>query len=159
MAIKTQGTNLYALDPEDNTVLEVGCITSLDGISSPKDQVETTCLQDNARTYVPGLETPGTATFGIYTDTSDESHVRLHELYKLGRNMRFAVGWSDGADAPTATTDDFTLPETRSWIIFEGYLSDFPFSFATNSVVSSDISVQISGEVSMIPRVPATEGA
>lgn len=159
MAIKTQGTSLYALDPEDGTVLEVGCITSLDGISSPKDQVEVTCLQDNARSYVAGLETPGTATFTIYTDTSDDSHVRLHELYKLGENMRFAVGWSDGTEAPTAATDDFTLPDTRSWITFEGYLSDYPFSFATNSVVSSDISVQISGEVSMIAKVPATEGA
>lgn len=157
MAQKTQGTMLYVLDPDTDEVLEVGCVTSIDGLDSTIEQVETTCLSSDARTYIGGLATPGTATFGINADSSDESHVRLHQLKVTARNLKWAIGWSDGILPPTAAAGsdgefDFVLPMTRSWITFEGFMNSFPFSFAQNSVVTSTVGIQVSGDPVWIPK-------
>lgn len=157
MSVKTQGTDLWTIDPDTHAVLNVGCITSIDGIDTSIDQIETTCLQDTARSYVAGLATPGSATFGINTDPSDATHVRLHELKIAGVTLPWAIGWSDGTTAPTAVQNssgeyEFDVPEDRSWLVFEGYMNSYPFSFAQNAVVTSTIGIQVSGEPVLIPK-------
>jgi len=145
MAVKTQGSQLYFIDPDDFSVVLVGCVTTITGLTAGRDQIETTCLDSDAREYVAGMATPGAAQFTINSDPDDSSHIRLHELYVEGTTLDWALGWSDGTAAPTSDSTAFTLPSTRSWITFEGYLSDFPFDFALNSVVTSNISIQVSG--------------
>lgn len=152
-AIKTQGTDLFAIDPDDGTIIDVGCITSISGVDTSIEQIETTCLNDDARTYIAGLGTPGTATFGIQTDPQDPVHVRLLELKNAGTTLQWAIGWSDGETAPTVGVDgDFDLPATRSWLTFEGYMNSYPFEFALNSVVTSNIGIQVSGDPVLVPK-------
>lgn len=152
MAVRTQFTDLYFLDPVGDVVTEVGCVTTLSGLTAARDQIETTCLNDTARTYEPGMPTPGAATFGINFDPADDSHVRLHELYVAGTKVDWALGWGDYAlprgpglgPVPTVSSGGLAVPGTRSWMTFNGYVSDLPFDFALNSVVSSTVSVQVS---------------
>lgn len=154
MAVKTQGTQLYVIDPDDNSVITVGCVTTITGITATRDQIETTCLDSTARTYVAGMAAPGAASFTINFDPTDTSHIRLHELYVAGTDLQWALGWSDGTSAPTgASTDGFNLPTTRTWIQFDGFISDLPFDFALNTVVSSNVSVQVSGFPSITAKV------
>lgn len=40
---------------------------------------------------------------------------------------------------------DFLLPPTRTWFVFDGYVSDFPFDFAANTVVTTAATIQRSG--------------
>ena len=153
MAMKTQGTRLYAIDPEGNSVIQVGCVTSLDGISAGRDQRETTCLEDEARSYEGGMVTPGAASVGILFDAQDGSHVRLHELYVAGENIQWAIGLSDGTTAPTADSNgDFDVPTDRTWIVYEGYISDYPFSFAISANVETTLAIQVSGFPQVIPK-------
>lgn len=155
--MKAQGTELYTIDPDDGSLIVVGCPTSIDGIDTTLEQIETTCLSDMARTYEAGLATPGTATFSIQTNPQDPSHVRLHQLKVQGVNLKWAVGWSDGTGTdPTVTTDSdgeyvFNLPQSRSWITFEGFMNSFPFSFGLNAQVASTVGIQVSGEPELIP--------
>jgi hypothetical protein len=157
MAVKTQGTDLYVIDPADGSVITVGCPTSIDGIDTTLDQIETTCLNSPARTYEAGMPTPGTATFGINIDPKDASHVRLHQLKTAGTTLQWAVGWSEspGTDPTTTTNSDgeyvFVTSDARSWILFEGFMNSFPFSFALNAVVESTVGIQVSGEPELIP--------
>lgn len=152
MAKKTQGTELWFIDPTGDVLTKVGCVTSITGLTAARDQIETTCLEDQARSYEAGLATPGQAQFGINFDPSDASHVRLHELYVLGENLEFALGWSDGVAPPTNDTSDFVLPSTRSWIRFGGFIADLPFDFSQNAVVASTVSVQVSGFPTLTPK-------
>ncbi len=153
MAIKTQGSMLYVIDPADDSVLIVGCVTSIDGIDTTLDQLETTCLESPARTYIAGLATPGAATFGINFDPADASHVRLHELKVAGTTLDWTLGFSDGTAPPTVDTNgNFNLPNTRSWISFDGFMNSYPFSFALNAVVTSTVGIQISGEPVVTPK-------
>lgn len=154
MAIKTQGTELYFIDPADFSINPVGCVTSVSGIDSTIEQIETTCLESAARTYVSGLATPGTATFGINFDPTDDSHVRLHQLKVAGTSLSWALGWSDGTDDPSEVTegDTFELPTTRTWITFDGFMNSFPFDFSLNAVVASTVGIQISGDPTVTPK-------
>lgn len=152
MAVKTQGTQLYLIDPADDSVITVGCITSISGINAARDQIETTCLDSAARTYVAGLASPGAAQFSINFDPDDQTHIRLHELYVAGEDLQWTLGWSDGVAPPTVLTEEFVLPSTRTWISFDGFLSDVTFDFSLNSVVASQVSVQVSGFPVVTPK-------
>lgn len=154
MSIKTQGTYLYAIDPDDESIINVACIESIDGVDTTNEQIETTCLQALARTYVSGLATPGQASFGLRFDTQEASHMRLHALKVLGTTLNWAIGFSDGTAAATVDTGGtFDLATSRSWIRFQGFMTNFPFSFAQNSIVSTTVSIQVSGEPELIAKV------
>lgn len=152
MALKTQGTELYFIDPDSFAVTKVGCVTTLTGLTAARDQIETTCLDSTARTYVAGMATPGAAQFTVNFDPSDDSHVRLHELYVEGTTIDFALGWSDGTAAPTSDSTAFDTADTRTWILFTGFISDLPFDFALNTVVTSNVSIQVSDFPVLVPK-------
>ena len=157
MTIRSQGTDLFTIDPATGALLDVGCITSLDGIDTAIDQIETTCLNDITRTYEAGLSTPGAATFGLQFDPSEVNHIRLHQLKTAGTQLKWAIGFSDGTVAPTTGTDssgdnEFVLPPTRSWLVFDGYMNSFPFTFGLNTMVTSTVGIQVSGEPVLLSK-------
>lgn len=154
--MKTQGTNLWVIDPDDDSLLNIGCVTSIDGVASTRATTTIPpCLSDpsGAAGKSPGELTPGTPTFGINTNPADASHIRLHELLISGDVVKFALGWSDGTAPPTVdTSGDFDLPNTRTWLTFPGYISTFPFSFASNAVVASTIGVEMTSPELLVPK-------
>ena len=149
-ALNVQGSNLYFAVPSGSNageIVEVGCVTTLDGLTAFRDQLDVTCISDEARRFEAGLLTPGAATFTILFNLSDESHALLHDLYRAGTTLQWALGLADNPDvAPTAldSAGDIALPANRSYITFEGYVSDFPWSFATGQKVTNNISIQVS---------------
>lgn len=237
MAILTQGTQVYVLapteaDPDQLEVLEVECATAFSPGGNPADQIETTCLSANVRSYLRGLRTPGQASLTINADPRNDSHIRLHQLSEDDsiEDLAWAVGWSDGKDipptlvptgsiagititnggsgyssatvsitggggtgatatatvesgevvsititdagsgytsAPTVTitgdgddaaataelsSNDWDLPDTRTWFTFRGYVSDFPFDFSANTVVTTAATIQRSGGAAWIRK-------
>lgn len=159
MAVLAQGTQIYALvpkvnDPGEMEVMAVECATAFSPGGAPADQVETTCLESTSREYLPGLRTPGQATLSLNADPRNSSHIRMHQLSETDPQpvLKWAVGWSDGSAPPTVDGDDFELPDSRTWFVFEGYISDFPFDFASNSVVSSTVTIQRTGGSAWIKK-------
>lgn len=146
MSLNVQGSNLYFADPADDSIVEVGCVTTLSGLTASRDQLDVTCISSEARIFEAGLLTPGAATFSINFDPSDASHVRLHELYRAGTTIDWALGLSDGTAPPTSLDSNgtFNLPTTRTFITFEGYVSDYPFDLAIGAKVASNLSIQVS---------------
>lgn len=66
------------------------------------------------------------------------------------------TGSGTGATA-TAVLDelDLVVPDTRTWFKFRGYVSDFPFDFSQNTVVTTELSIQRSGGSSWIKKAAA----
>lgn len=157
MVLKTQGTQVYFVDPRTGTpvVLEVGCPTGLSGMGSPRDQMETTCLNSPARTYEAGLATPAQVTMNINFAPDDASHLRLLDLWQSGEKFQMAIGYSDGTAAPTGVGTDglMDLPTTRSWAVLNDvYVADFPQDFQLNALVTASITIQPSGFPDFIPK-------
>ena len=160
MSVLTQGTQIYFIDPDFDSngpgVREVECATTFTPGGNPADQIEDTCLSDTSRSYKPGLRTPGQATLGLNADPENESHVRLHQLSETDPSptLKWAVGWADGTSVPTLdSSGDFELPTDRTWFVFEGYVSDFPFDFAANTVVTTQAAIQRSGGSAWVRKV------
>ena len=161
MVMKTQGTSLFMVKTSGvgaATVVKIGCPTSINYGGSAADQIETTCLDaSDSRTYIQGLKSPGTANFGVDFDVQSASHMDVYAQYRLGGEegvTQWAIGFSDGTDAPTLDSEGkLQVPTTRSWLVFEGYVSNLPFDFAINSVVKADIPIQVSGDLDVIKKV------
>jgi hypothetical protein len=148
MSILSQGTQVYAINPVTRELITIQCATAFNPGGNPADQLEDTCLEAFDRSYKPGLRTPGAATLTLNADPSFESHTDLFDLSKQNPppSLKWAIGWSDGTAPPTVDSNgNFNLPNTRTWLDFEGYVSDFPFDFQLNSIVSGDVSIQRSG--------------
>ncbi|MGA8121327.1 phage tail tube protein [Rouxiella badensis] len=163
MSVLTQGTQFFVL--ADGVVSEVECITSFTPGGNPADQIEDTCLSErNSRTYKKGLRTPASSSVTLNADPANASHLKLQNLAESDDNalLTFAVGWADGESLPTAavngaagSVDGLTLPEDRTWFVFQGYVSDFPFDFQANAVVSTTATIQRSGPAVWVPKATA----
>jgi len=171
MAINAQLSDIYVLvrkldpatglpkTPKELEVMAIGCPTTFSPGGNPADQIEITCLNDSTRRYMPGLRTPGQATMTLLADPADPTHIRLFKLSETDdsedKDLVFAVGWSDGTAAPTVSSsgDDLNCPNTRTWFVFRGYISDFPFDFAQNTAVSTQMTIQRTGAAQWITKV------
>jgi hypothetical protein len=137
MAVKTQGTELYFVDPTAlvPAAIKMACPTGITGLGGPADQIETTCLGANEKTYVQGLFTPGQVSVPFNLDPQAVSHQDLFDLRDAGDNLNWIVAFSDGTGTPTLDSDaDFVAPSTRSSIKFIGYISDINIDLATNEI-------------------------
>lgn len=147
MAVRSQGTEVWFIDPTTNELVRIVCVTTANFPGAPREQIETTCLESDARSYVPGLATPGAASFTINFDPAEPSHQRLYDLYDTAEDdVWFAVGWSDGTAPPTVDSSGFVFPTTRSYLEVLASVTDVPFDFSVNSVVATAISLQVSGK-------------
>ncbi|MCL8343222.1 phage tail protein, partial [Pseudomonas mosselii] len=74
--------------------------------------------------------------------------------YTSAPTVGFTGGAGTGAAATAAVNleEDFVLPSSRTWFVFEGYVADFPFDFAANAVVSTAVSIQRSGGSAWIKK-------
>ena len=154
MAQKTQGTNIYFVDPADESLVTVGCPTTANFSGRTTDQIETTCLTDDDRTFVSGLNNPGTFTFTVNLDSSDASHARIQDLQNDGTTLLWAIGLSDGTAAPTVDSGGtFDLDTSRSWRRFSGNITDYSEDFATNTIITANVTVQISGAIEFAEAV------
>ncbi len=88
MAKLTQGTSLFWID--GTTVRQVAA-TNINGLSAHRDSIETTDLESDAKTFMPGLMSPGSAQFAIQFDTSNDTHTALHELARRLESAAIAV--------------------------------------------------------------------
>ena len=71
----------------------------------------------------------------------------------MGTVLEWAIGWSDGtAVADVDSSYDYDLPTSRTWYRIDGYVKDFPFNFAVNSVVKSTITIRRSGTSSLTEK-------
>jgi hypothetical protein len=77
--------------------------------------------------------------------------------YTSAPTVAFTGGSGTGAaaSAVVSTEPDFDLPSTRTWFLFDGYVSDFPFDFAANAVVTTAATVQRSGGSAWIRKAAA----
>lgn len=159
MSIFAQGSELYFVDPDTREVVKVQCPTGFTPGGAPADQLEDTCIDDTTKTYKKGLRTPGSATINLMADPKYASHMRLYELYAddsdENTDIQFAIGWSDGKGVVPSVDSNglFVLPTARTWLTFAGYISDFPFDFQANTLVSVAMTVQQSGLSAFIPKV------
>lgn len=151
MSVLTKGTKVWFRDPDATAggeIVEIPGMTQFNPGGTPAEQIDDTDLADMERKYKRGMRTPGQATGAVKADPAIAAHIRLAELANddADRNIEFFVGWSDGTTAPTFASEAVVLPLDRTFYTFQGYISDFPFDFTLNAIVTTQLSIQRSGK-------------
>jgi len=144
--LRTQGTSLYFA--YNDQVHEVEC-SSISGIGGSRNTSTIQTLQAESATIIAGAQQPGSPSFAVYINNSETQKV-LQELYQNAQSVKWAVGLSD-SDVEATFATELTLPATRSWLSFEGFITDFPFEFAVDSVVECSITIQMAGKYEYVP--------
>lgn len=172
MAMLTQGTEVYILvasetNPGEKRVVQIECPIAFQPGEDTADQIDTTCLGADSRSFLDGLRTPGQGTLTINADPRSASHLLLDRLTK-GRTpdgkdpIKWAVGWSDGKGIPptlNANKDGWVLDDTkRTWLEFEATVSTFPFDFTGNAVVATACTISRSGDSEWLPKQSGAAG-
>lgn len=140
---KTQGLNAYIIESDD-TVTDMGCLFEVDDISSERDDIDTTGLcQTDSKTYIAGLKDPGDTSWTLKYVKGGEAASKVKDLWDSGDIATFAVGLSQSADAPTIASGTITWPSSRTFIHFDGYVSDMPFSFEKEGIVTSEVAIKL----------------
>lgn len=158
--VKTQGTEVFALTADGKTLIDIGCVVSISGISSPSSQLDTTCLAEtHAQTYEQGLGQPGSITLTIRFDPNSAAQMQLYKAWDEGSTLQWCVGYSDGPRdggkgvKPGVKADGgFELANSRSWIVFSAYINDWPQGFEQNQLVTAALPLQMSGRQTIIPK-------
>lgn len=145
--MKTQGTELWFVSTASTpAIVKVGCPTGVTGLGGSRNQIDTTCLDSDEMQYEPGMANPSTVSVPINFDPQNVSHEELLEMFDEGNTVHWILGLSDGTAPPTVDgSGTVTYPATRSYIDWFGYLADFPFDAAINSVYKTNMSIQRSG--------------
>ncbi|MCH4563344.1 hypothetical protein MKP05_09400 [Halomonas sp. EGI 63088] len=151
MSKLTQGTHIYFVDDSGSTpeVVRLTKVVALNPGTAPAAQINETTLEDLLyRQYRAGLRDPGQGNMTANVDPNEDSHVALHGLSETSPppTIKWAVGWSDGTDAPTLdSSGEWDLPTTRTWCTYDAYVADFPFDFQTDTIVLTEITIQRAG--------------
>ncbi|MBT2771313.1 hypothetical protein J7J47_03595 [Halomonas sp. ISL-60] len=143
--LRTTGTTLHVHDVDADEIHNVKS-SAISGVGGSRATSNIQNLQDESVTVIPGAITPTAASFTIYLDTGSVEQKALYQLYKTAKVVDFYVGLTDDPDlenVPTLAGSVLTLPESRSFAKFSGFITDFPLEFAVDSVVECSITVQM----------------
>jgi len=115
-------------------------------VQSNLETLETTALNENLRTYIPGVSGySGSATLLYYKDASESVNTTnlLNKLYKTGPDgvssndtVDLTFRWIDGSD-----NNDIRL---------NAYITSASIGAATGDIVRAEISFQGTGELSAV---------
>ena len=145
-AIKSQKTEIYWASAA-TAVTKLVCPTNISGLGGARDQVDTTCFDDEERTFLPGLGNPGQVTVAFNVHKGELSHEDVLALKASGAVVSWGIYSSDSATAPTAVGSVMQVVATRVSAIFNGYVSDVNIDIAGNDIWKGTVTIQRSGEV------------
>lgn len=150
---KTQGTELYFRTHHSGGygLMKIACPTGATGLGGAKTQLDATCLDSSEMEYVGGMAAPSALSVPLNFDVNNPSHLALLDIYNNSdpdNLYTFIIGWPTPTGVPPTvnpSTGLITYPTNRTYISFDGYISDFPIDFAVNALVKSTMSIQRSG--------------
>ncbi len=149
MARKTQGTQLYTVDPDSDELITVQCALSIDGLGGSAGEIDVTCLESEFIEVDQGLKDSGTLTFELNFDPQLASHRRLKELYGDGSRLPWTIGLQGSSDAPTVASGKFSFPTSRDFFEFEGHLQNFTIGFQQKATVKASFGIRVSGSIAI----------
>lgn len=143
--ILTQGTNVWIKHGEAgaSVLTKMVCIKGIVIGDDTPTEIDNTCLEEeDSKTSVHGLNTPGEGSITIDTDPKNATHLTLLQIADDREFVEVFVGLSDGSVEPTLAVDDVTLPEGRSWTSFTARLRNSAPVIEPDSLVSHTISMK-----------------
>lgn len=119
--VPTQGTQAFTVI--DDEVVRFVCLKKIGYGQDSFSKIDITCLDATSKKYKRGMRDPGEGSVELNYDDENTSHDRLLEIAESGEEYPWYIGSGHSADAPTLVQGVVTLPTTRSWNEFKGYIN------------------------------------
>ncbi|ENU80012.1 hypothetical protein F975_01764 [Acinetobacter sp. ANC 3789] len=150
--IKAQGTKIYALVA--GAIVRFTCYNAVDLGSDSTSKIDVTCLDDEEKSYEKGIVDPGEGTLTVQLDDENTSHATALSLAEAGTELSWFVGSKGDDAAPTVTNGNVTLPTTRNWATFTGYLNKSAPKIEADGVWTYAFPLVRTSSVNTILRTP-----
>ena len=112
-------------------------VQSFTGPSGTKTEIEYTAISDTSKQFYGGKPDYGTVQFQIAWDPANAAHAHLLTSYTTaGSTDAWTITCSDSGDAT---------------ITFSGSVTGFAWSFERDNVALVDVTVKVSGDVTVTP--------
>jgi hypothetical protein len=142
---KTQGLSLFFVK-SPTAIQKAPKVVGVSNFGGTRSQIDETDTDDTEEMrFTAGLKNPGSITCDLNQDFANDAQKDLEALYDSGAEVTWILGLSDGTAPPTIAAGNITLPTTRTFIKFTGYIADFPLSWAKNDIGRSTMQIQRSG--------------
>lgn len=102
-------------------------VSEISGPDSSKEDIDVTDLDDDARSFLPGLRDEGTVTVTLLMDPNGVTFQALTDQYQLHTTNAFKEVWSDGTTWP-----------------FTGYVNGLSPVAAVGDALRCTVSVKVS---------------
>ena len=136
IAIPTQGIVTEIEDSGNpGTYFTIPGVTSISGPDSQKSEIDTTALDDSAKSYITGLVDNGSLTLNI-------NYVPDNAVHEL---LRAAAAANNQTDKFRIT---FTDVAGTTWT-FDGQVQSFPLNLAIESKAEVAVAVRITGAIAV----------
>lgn len=104
-------------------------------------------------TFTGGAGTGAAATAVVENGVVTEINVTTPGTgYTSAPTIGFTGGGGTGATATASIAYRISTPTSRTWLMWTGYVADYPFSAGVNAPRSSTVAVQLSGKSTWIPK-------
>lgn len=135
--LKSQGCGIFLLGTASPQVYtEIGQVTSISGPDGSASEIDVTSLSSQAKEYILGLPDEGSVTLSTIVDhaTTANQHSALWSARSSQSLRTFQIRLSDS-------------PQTT--LTFAAFVSGFSHSLGVDDAVKADISLRISGAVTI----------
>lgn len=141
---KTKGTQVYYIDESgsEDEVVSIGCLTGIGEIAENYTELDVTCLTSEIVNKMNSLPDPADMALTMLFDIGNAEHRQMLANAQANTECYFAIGLSDGTEAPTAASEGFALPTTRSFITLRARFKDIPFEFEVNEILRPVMTLQ-----------------
>lgn len=136
--IKVQKSQLFYFD--GTAIQAVQCAKEIELGTDTEEDIDVTCIDDEEDNFDAGKKTPGEGSLSIDLDDENESHLALVALSKTNprKKVMWYLGSSNSDEPPTVAAGSpasVSLPTTRTWWVWEGYLKLAEKTFAKGQFV------------------------
>lgn len=154
-ALLSNGTTIYIVDPKQPSTVHDLCAIALELNEGEPSKIDVTTLCETQKTQeVDGLYGSSTSTITVNFDPQSPVHQLLLAAKEDKRELHFRVGGSDGTNK--AAWNDLGVAweadTSRTWWDFKGTISSIPWSFAVNSAVQPQVSVNMTSAVKVTAK-------
>lgn len=144
--IETKGTRLY-FAPGESEILRVSCMTGIQGLGGPGNQIDQTCLDSEEMEYKRGMKDPQAITIPFNVIPRSAAQQALVDLDESGIIIPWMVVLSDQSDSPSEIDSEGLLVSPGGTSVgFRGYVADVTFDIQVNEMVRGTLTVQRSGQ-------------
>lgn len=137
----TQGTD-FRISDDGVTYTSFGCVESWSLDTAGRNEIDTTCLLDSAKSFKYGLKDNGTVTCEMFYAPAGEGQVLLEASYSSDTPFYFEIEYSD------------TGGTTGTIKSFQGYVTTYSQNGAKDDVVRQSVSIKLSGDVTTAVPTP-----